>query len=645
MDNAQKDIQEIPPHLEQKNLIEFLESLHRIFKIGIYYPAGHKVLDQAAEQFQRNISGVADLKRSVLIELKGETLIVEGQEIARLTNALSEFRKIITDLGIGSIEIDRAILLPELLQFVRCLLLGRSQLQGVREFTQAEISNLPESVRIQQKEFLVDESAILLDTSDEDAGHGLNTVFQILAEQGLDRTKIEQCKKFLNDVAEIYSKKTFNVKGLPTVTWNEVRGLLVKVVTNAYNLSGDAAGGLVQNELNTISSIFKSLQNEMKDTASQETINLLVSVFGGSYNKKKPDKTEKKVQEIRSADEVPVQSIDQLQSFVEYNSVHRKALEQINRIDRREEMSILLQLLQWDQEPAVEGRIRQNLRDILTTQLNELEIGTLIQGVTHLATILDGNRFYDIMHFLTTVLHEGQNLSSQQFLLIICQKASTAIQSLLWPLVVSELLSYGRTADRKFFSGLAQMAASLSPVEMKERWQDLETTDCFQEKKIAADIFDPELKNTFTLFSFLLDTTMKRQIGARILSSLAARPPDWLIEAVAPLLQLSNYQHMKFLQIYLLIAHQGQFSANTLVAAGKLIVQHLPEISEQQMGQPWVVKTIQATPGLQVEETRLLLERITEEKRMFIVPKWPNDCRRAAATALKQLRRKPLVAG
>lgn len=646
MENAQKDSQEIPPHLEQKKLIEFLESLHRIFKIGIYYPAGHKVLDQAAEHFQKNISGVADLNRSVRIEVKGESLIVEGHQIGMLSNTLTEFKKIIMDLGIGSIEIDRAILLPELLQFVRCLLLGRSQLQGIKQFTQAEITNLPSSVQILQKEFLIDESAILLDAIDEDSGHGLNTVFQILAEQGLDRGKIEQCKKFLNNLTEIYSCKPINIKGLPTVTWNDVRGLLVKVVTKAYNPSGNGAGELVQTELNTISAIFKGLQKELKDTESQETINLLVSVFGGgSFNKKKPVEVKKKVKEVRPAEKAPVQSIEQLQSFVDYNTVHRKALEKINQIDRREEMSILLQLLQWNQEPQVEGRIRQSLRDILTTQLNEREVVTLIQGVMHLATVMESDRFADIVHFLATVLHNGQNLSSQQFLLILCQKVSSAIRTLLWPLIVNDLLAAGRTADQKVFSGLAGIAADLSAGEMKERWRDLEKMDCFQEKRIAADIFDPALKNTFPLFSFLLDTTLKRQIGARILNNLAASPPDWLIEAVAPLLQLSNYQHMKFLQIYLLVAHQGQFSANTLVAAGTLIVHHLPEISEEQMGQPWVVKTIQATPEVQVEETRPLLQRITEEKRMFIVPKWPNDCRRAAAAALKQLKRRPLAVG
>ncbi len=643
MDTSQKDNLEIPPHLEQKNLIEFLESLHRIFKIGIYYPAGHKVLDQAAEQFQRNISRIADTNRSVLIELQNETLLVEGYEILTLTNALSEFKKLISDLGIGTISIDRSILLPELLQFVKSLLLGRSHLQGTKEFTQAEIPNLPTSVRISQKEFLIDESATLLDGNDEESRHGLNTVFQFMAEQGLERDQIEQCKNFLNGLTENFAGKPLNLQGLPSVTWNDVRSLLIKVVSNAYNLSDDSGKEYVQNELNNISSIFQGLQKELKDTKSQETINLLVSSFGGSsYKKKKLDVELNQTRTIRPADNISVRSIHDLQSFVNDNFVPLNNFAKINQIDRREELSILLQLLQWEQEPVVDDKIRKILRDILTTSLTAVEIETLARGIIHLASTSDSNRFYDLMNFLVVVSRNAKNYSSQKFLVMICKNVSPAMKTLLWPIIVNEILTSGRADDRVAYTELISMAAGLTANEMKDRWPELEVMDCFQEKKIAADIFDPKLQGAFPLFSFLLETTLKRQIGARILSKLIANPTDWLIEAVAPLLQLSIPQHIKFLQIYLLIAQQKKFTTNILMAAGTLIVHQLPEISEQQMSEPWVVKTIQATPEIQVEETRLLLTHIIEKKRMYIVPKWPSACRRAAATALEHLKRKPL---
>ncbi len=634
---------EVPPHLEQKKLVEFLESLHRICKIGIYYPAGHKVLDQDAALFQQNISGVADTNRSVLIELRSETVFVEGHEISMMTNALREFKKLIFDLGIGTIEIDRAILLPELLQMVRSLLLGRSQLQGKKEFTQSQVADLPASVRIGKREFLIDENAILRDGDGEDREGGLNTVFQALAEQGLERNQIEQCKKFLNSLSERFATRPLDVKGLPAVSWSDVRGLLVRVVANAYHLSEGSEGIFVKNDLNALSSIFKGLGKVVEDQESQETIKLLVSVFGGSsLNKKQQADDGEKSREIRPTDDIWAKPVTQLQAFVNDNFVRIKSLEKITAIDRLEELSILLQLLQFKQAAELEDKIRQNLREILNTPLKKSEFDTLAKGLIHLATGTGSSRFFDAMHFFSVILRSGQNFSSQQFLLTICKRIGSTEQKLLWPILINELLVFGRVADQKVFGELLDIACLVSGPEIKQRLVELEAMDCFLEKKIAEDIFDPGLKNTYQLFSYLLETSMNKQIGVRILNSCKATPSDWLIEAVAPLLQLEIPQHMKFLQIYLLAAQQTYFSINLRVAAGNLIVQHLPEISEQQMREPWVVKTIRALTEMQVEETRRLLVRITEEKHMVVIAKWPSSCRRAAAEVLKKLKHRSL---
>ena len=643
MIKSQTDYQEIPPRLEQKKLIEFLESLHRIVKIGIYYPAGHKVLDNAAEQFQRNISGIADMNRSVHLELQGETLFVEGYEISTMTHALYEFRNIMLELGIGAIEIDRVILLPELLQFVRSLLLGRSQLKGIKEFTKAEIVNLPPSVRIIQKEFLIDKNASPTGDDGEDAEQGLNNIFHILAEQGLARDKIEQCKKFLNDLSRRFSGQPLNVKGLPAVKWSDIQGLIVKVVSNDYQLSDNSGEFVAQTELNILSSIFHGLGKAVKDKESQETINLLVSAFGGGTYKKQnlqigPDELKK----LRPDDHITIQTVDQIQAFVKDNFIPQKNLEKITQIDHSEEMAILLQLLQFKQNQAVESKIRQNLRDILTTPLNVREIEILTMGTRHLAACADVKRFYEAVLFLSMLLRDAKNLSSQRFLATVCQEVSPEAQTLLWPILVNEILASGHSVDRRAFAELLRIAAGPAGSEMKERWPELEALDCFQEKKIAPDIFDPKLKNGFPLYAFLLETTLKRQIGARILSCLAENPPDWLIEAVAPLIQLAIPQHSKFLQIYLLVTQQENLTVNLRVAAGTLTVQYLPEISEQQMNEAWVVRTIKAIPEMQIAETRKLLERIIGEKRLYIIPKWPNACRRSAAVALGQLKRRPL---
>jgi hypothetical protein len=645
MDTTAADIQAVPPHPDQKILIEFLESLHRIFKIGTYYPAGNPVLDKAVAHFRRNLVGIADTKRSVRVDLQGETLFVEDIEILAESNAVREFKQLLLDLGIGTLEIDRTIPLPELLQLVRSLLLGRAQLQGSKHFARADLADVPSAVRIRQKEFLVDENSILLDESDEDAAHGLNAVFQVLAEQGLDRKQIEQCRNFLNSLSERFAGRPINIKGLPVVSWQEVRSLLVKVITRAYQLSDDPGVTFAENDLDALSAIFVGLEQEAWDKEAKESINLLVSIFGRTaFGKKRglEDATDKP-RGMRPADDTPVMSVEQLESFIKDNFVHGKILEKMTRVDRREELSILLQLLQFKQGPAAEGRIRQNLRDILTTRLKAEEVEILTRGLTHLLSCQDAARFHDAIHFIAVLLRGAENLSSQQFLVMILRQIPPAMQSLIWPIVVNEVLAVGRAVDQGHFDELTAIAGRLSAGEMRALWPELETMDTFQAKKMATDIFDPAAKKSYLLFSFLLETSMKKQIGARVLDSLRANPPDWLIEAVAPLLQLAIPQHLKFLRTYLLVAQQNVFTVAMRVAAGNFVVHHLPDISEQQRTEAWVAKTILATPEMQVAETRPLLERIIEEKHMVVIPKWPSACRKAAAEALKHLKRKPLT--
>ncbi len=645
MDTSAADIQAAPPPPDQKKLIEFLESLHRIFKIGTYYPAGNAVLDKAAADFRRNLAGIADTKRSLRIDLRGETLFVEDIEILAESNAVREFKQLLVDLGIRTLEIDRAISLPELLQLVRSLLLGRAQLQGSKHFTRADLADVPSAVRIRQKEFLVDENSILLDESDEDAAHGLDAIFQVLAEQGLDRKQIEQCRNFLNALSERFAGRLINIKGLPAVSWREVHSLLVKVITRAYRLSDDPGVTFAENDLDALSAIFVGLEQETRDKEAKETINLLVSIFGRTaFGKKRglEDGTDKPG-EMRPADDTPVMSVEQLQSFIKDNFVHGKILEKMTRVDRREELSILLQLLQFNQEPAAAERIRKNLRDILTTRLQAEEVEIVIRGLTHLLSCQDTARFHEAIRFITILLRGAETLSSPRFLVLILKQTPPAMQSLIWPIVVNEVLAVGRSGDQGHCHELTAIAARLPAGDMRALWPELETMDSFQEKKMATDIFDPAAKNSYPLFSFLLETSMKKQIGARVLDSLRANPPDWLIEAVAPLLQLAIPQHLKFLRTYLLVAQQNVFTVAMRVAAGNFVVHNLPEISEQQKTEAWVAKSILATPEMQVAETRPLLRKIIEEKHMVIIPKWPSACRKAAAEALKHLKRKPLT--
>jgi hypothetical protein len=114
---------------------------------------------------------------------------------------------------------------------------------------------------------------------------------------------------------------------------------------------------------------------------------------------------------------------------------------------------------------------------------------------------------------------------------------------------------------------------------------------------------------------------------------------------VAPLLQPLIPNHMKFLQAYLFMARKAnEVPSGMLAMAGNLVVQHLPEVTDEQKGEPWVVKTILAMPEMQVEQTRTVLNKIITEKKVMLMPKWPSACRKAANEAMARLKRRPMMA-
>ena len=182
MNEPRQPADKVTPPRPQKVLVEFIEALHRIIKIGTYYPQGHAALDRAAHLFQHSLQKLTEETTSAGIELKGATLVVENQEITTNHPALTEIMTIFRDLGIGRVEIDRAVTLKDLLQMIKTLLQHRSQLQGIKQFTKARLVDLPATVRVFQQEFLVEETAYQVASNDSEAD--LDAVFLALEETG-----------------------------------------------------------------------------------------------------------------------------------------------------------------------------------------------------------------------------------------------------------------------------------------------------------------------------------------------------------------------------------------------------------------------------------------------------------------------------
>jgi hypothetical protein len=170
---------------------------------------------------------------------------------------------------------------------------------------------------------------------------------------------------------------------------------------------------------------------------------------------------------------------------------------------------------------------------------------------------------------------------------------------------------------------------------------ELSTLEAFADNKIAPDIFHAVSPSCYSLFAFLYKTEVERYIGERVVGGLRRNPRDWLIKAVAPLLDLNKQEHKLFLYSYLRQAPQKkEISVVLKKIAARIIVETLANLPQERRNEQWVENTITALAQLPGEKTVEVLTQIAGAKKMLFIPEWPTTCRTAAQTSLNAVRGK-----
>ncbi|MBB1094534.1 hypothetical protein HUU61_25030, partial [Rhodopseudomonas palustris] len=66
------------PLISEEKLVAFIEALYRIFKVGIYYPTGHAVLDQSANKCMQQLREISPTLAWVTISVGRNGLLLEN---------------------------------------------------------------------------------------------------------------------------------------------------------------------------------------------------------------------------------------------------------------------------------------------------------------------------------------------------------------------------------------------------------------------------------------------------------------------------------------------------------------------------------------------------------------------------------------
>jgi len=619
-------------HVTPQMLTEFVHCLHRVAKIGNYYPSGHAIVDHAAESFLVALGKIAQANSTVELNVQEDCLVVDAIRVETNTQSKTELLKILQEAAVDSITISRHATTEETLEFVRLILQHRAQRRNSANFALADLSAMPQSFRVRDKRFLVDKTSVISNQSDQDNENRMNDLLHALETKGLTTEQTSQCRTLLNSLQQNYQPVS-NSNSLVQFTWNDVQNLLLRLLQNKPG--SDLRSNRIQNDINTLTTIFSHLEARTGDKKAKESIGFLISLV---KDQPAPLNKEKKIQpKKRTGDQSPELPIEELQSFVDKTALPPAMLKKLCQTDKAEEISVLLQLLQHEQTLEAMRNINRFFHDIFKRMLTSKEQLALLSGTRLFLDRNLNNRLEQILPPLVLIMRQSNHFSSLDFLAQLIKDISRQQLYLLWPVIVNELMAVGMGEKTKVYIHLMLSCSQLSRQEMIQRQDRLESLDSFQKNRTAAAIYPGGYTQIQQLFAFLLGTSLKKTIYQVILPVLQKTPPDPLGLAVLPFLA-DDERHLNFLQLYFFQGSQNQLSPSMRKVAGNILREGLSTFPEERMEEQWVSQAISYCGQMPVEGMEEMLEEIISAKKMLIMALWPPLCRQAAERALKQLK-------
>jgi hypothetical protein len=628
------------PGVSEHGFVSFIEAFSRVFKIGIYYPQGHAVLDQAVSRYLQLLRVVFPTSATITLEIEKNQIILEKRVMPEKSASVKDLHKLLVGLGIRSIVVEKALSHQQLLQFVRSILAWRAQLESAKTFIKYNLADLPSSIKVTQEQYLVDKNAGGVAGADGGSTNRVGELCTALAQRGLDASQVEQCRKLVLDLSSSEKTKDSAFNKFPNATWSDIQDLLFKIVTAEPSLEGGSAVSNRGRDVNALASIFEGLGRNLANRNAKETINLLVSHLSNtSISQNTASEKETSPEEIpgRASEPQIDSTVADIKQFVNDNKIPIKILGNLSSTDHSEVLSIILQILYFDEDKKMVLTCERFLETVIVRALTSREWSVLIAGIQHFADINNRDRFERLLEVILHALRLSKNLSSIECILDLWAQMPLTHQSLLWPYAVNELLIVGIGEEKEHFAKLTEIVSHMYPERMRGLRSRLENLDAFRERRLAPVIFRSSFKHAYPLFAFLLETTLGTIVARKVIEELQRDPQDSYIEAIAPLLRVSTPGHMQLLGLYLGQAQNPPLPTSMRRTAGQIILDFLENISEEQKELPWLEKTILATADLQVEGTEAVLERIANERKFTLLPAWNRNCRKAAEDALHRI--------
>ncbi|CAK8718976.1 hypothetical protein GMJAKD_08245 [Candidatus Electrothrix aarhusensis] len=618
---------------------ELMNAMQRVYNIGLYYPIGHTMADQAIGHFLSAVKKNADKKSGCLhFGVKEHALSLQKNELNTKLPAVKTFYDMFSALHITSIDIHRDIKADEARLFFGEIISQNTKIRACRDFSKMIITELPETVKIRQINFVSGDAVDTGGESKDTSRPTLEYLLSSLMERGIPEEMLSICRQLLESVQDTLEKRQLDNSALTSVTWEDVERLLFGLAEFIQSSHKDGSEKPLEERYNidALIAILTALDDPNADAQSKQAVkkavNLLIDVTKGPVPETQEDAPQSD-KSLRPRDRVDI-SIGELKQEILTLERHHIAVPLFQNT-RSEQLSVLMVMLRTPLHVRALLNIQRAFLDCFITALATNEWQILLQGTWQLFKALDRERLHFILVIFLQAFRFSPHTSSLMFIRDICRQLTDDELVTFWPFLVNELLVEGTEKEPGIFLELCTVAGSLSEQNMRAAIPCLKILDALAERKIAANIFLSHPPALHFFFILMLESSQGGYFCKKIINGLREHPFGWLDQAVSPLLESDSEEDQRFIVNLFQQDDPANPDAALKREGATIIVERLQILPLEQRKEPWVAESIVALSRVRLLGAYSFLIEIGRDKQFLLIAKWPKLARIAALKALK----------
>ena len=624
------------------DVLALLVALDRLLSVGSYYTPSHDRYKQVAREAERAVLKVMGPSPALQIEVSNDGFYILDQEIAADTREGRRLYELFNPLNIALIELLAEVTAHDLHDALTVFIKLKNQLTGSQTYDEIHIEGLPETVKTTDRSLYVRTKNRATGPAGTRPTNATQD-YQLIPDSQLVGTPEGQSleRQFLAIISGI-------MKGSDPTRLKEVSSpgekelLVAEWIPDMAILSiKDILNSLA--ETNSDPMMFESLishaQSALEMTGDPELVELIFARLRKDTSIAKKTKpllaTRPKPKKKPTTYMMTIEQMREIMYSLENRTVPYDDLLGPSSADC---LGICLQVLAVAPTEQLSDGIALTINRILSApELSDEDLHVLSGSLASMLNAHDESMAEQLLPMIFTPLHRYHPQIVGRMWLAVWKSLTTDRARLIaWPYTVNDLLLGTPWEDPTQKLALYELVSRVDVGAGVALLEKLETMEALNEDKTATDIFHAPAPLLYPVHKVLLKSLAAAEHGRLLHERLSHQRSHLLSDLMVKI--MGRYSNANK-QIYQAILEQGVTERVTPVmrdAATRFLCTAVMSAEPEERQEFWVLDTINWLGRLDMNRAAAVLTEIVKEKRFFVWPVWPGDCRKVAKRALDQ---------